>query len=37
MLNQAQSDIRVKYALYEQLSRAMNPGPAASAAQKPKA
>jgi pyruvate-ferredoxin/flavodoxin oxidoreductase len=37
MLNQAQSDIRVKYALYEQLSKAMNPGPAAPGAQKPKA
>jgi pyruvate-ferredoxin/flavodoxin oxidoreductase len=37
MLNQAQSDIRVKYALYEQLSRAMNPAAAAPGAPKPKA
>jgi pyruvate-ferredoxin/flavodoxin oxidoreductase len=37
MLDQAQSDIRVKYALYEQLSRAMNPAALVPGAPKPKA
>jgi pyruvate-ferredoxin/flavodoxin oxidoreductase len=37
MLDQAQSDIRVKYALYEQLSRAMNPATLVPGAAKPKA
>jgi pyruvate-ferredoxin/flavodoxin oxidoreductase len=37
MLDQAQSDLRIKYALYEQLSRAMNPASMAPGGTKPKA
>jgi pyruvate-ferredoxin/flavodoxin oxidoreductase len=37
MLDQAQADIRDKYALYEQLSRAMNPATMVLGGNKPKA
>jgi pyruvate-ferredoxin/flavodoxin oxidoreductase len=37
MLDQAQSDLRIKYALYEQLSRAMNPVNMVPGGNKPKA
>jgi pyruvate-ferredoxin/flavodoxin oxidoreductase len=37
MLDQAQADIRIKYALYEQLSRAMNPASLVPGGDKPKA
>ena len=37
MLDHAQSDLRIKYALYEQLSKAMNPANLVPGAAKPKA